>query len=109
MDNTENKSLLGSILKHWLAFTSTIGFLVTAIGVWAMTAFYEKYGINYAEYANVPDFVRHTISQRYFIILIFVLVITIVFMTLVIAKSDKKYSKLKKLKTIKNIRFNRKK
>lgn len=108
MDNTENKSLLGSILKHWLAFTSTIGFLVTAIGVWAMSVFYEKYGINYVEYADVSDFVRHTISQRFIVFLVILLIITIVFMIVVVEKLDENYSRLKKLKTIKNLRINTK-
>ena len=68
-----------------------------------MTVFYEKYGINYLEYADVSDFVRHTISQRYIVFLIFWLVISIILIVFGVEKLDEKYSRLLKLKTVKKL------
>lgn len=84
-------------------------FILTSIGVIATSSFYEQFGINYIELAELSDFARHTVSQRYVVVAAIFTAATISLIFFMLTKMDKRYYAIKRLNSVKNIRFKWKK
>lgn len=105
MIKEDTKSFLEWTSTHWVMISTITSFILTSIGVIATSSFYEQFGINYIELAELSDFARHTVSQRYVVAFAIFTAATISLIFFVLIKMDKKYYSIKKLNSVKNIRF----